>query len=120
MRQFYTRYPYSLFLKAILQFFVTLFLANLGNGSASFSGVFLFVLALAPTSFLLIDLLVLPSLGVRAANLADWVWGFFITILYRSLGYLQIGFFQLLVVVTGIATVEHFFHQMLKNAAHSD
>lgn len=116
MRQFYTRYPYSLIFKALVQFFVTLVIANIGSGSSSFGGTLLFIFALAPTSFLFIDLLILPSLGIRAANVADWIWVLLICLLYRSLGYLVMGFPQLIILVTSLAVAEHYFHKMLKNA----
>ncbi len=119
MRQFYTKYPYSLLLKAIAQLFVTLVIANVGSGRISFGGSLLFVFALAPTSFLFIDLLILPALGIRAANVADWIWILLISLLFRSLGYLIVGFYQIIILVTGLVVVEHYFHKMLKNASQS-
>ncbi len=119
MRQFYTRYPYSLILKAVVQFFIALVIANIGSGSFTFGGTLLFVFALAPTSFLFIDLLILPSLGIRAANVADWIWTLLICLLYRSLGYLIIGFPQLIILVTSLVIAEHYFHKMLKKASQA-
>lgn len=116
MRKFYTKYPFSLILKAFLEFIVVLIIANLGQGNIGFTTALLYIFILAPTSFLLIDLLVLPSLGVRAANLADWLWFFIISIFYRNLGYLDVGIFQLLFLVSSLIVVEHFFHKMLLDA----
>ena len=109
MRQFYTRYPYSLIFKALALLIITLIIANIGSGSIGF--------ALAPTSFLLIDLLVLPGLGIRAATAIDWIWALLIGLLYRNLGYLDVGWFQLLILVTGLTVIEYYFHMMLKNAS---
>ena len=117
MRQFYTRYPYSLIFKALVLLIITLIIANIGSGSIGFGGALLFILALAPTSFLLIDLLVLPGLGIRAATAIYWIWALLIGLLYRNLGYLDVGWFQLLILVTGLTVIEYYFHRMLKNAS---